>query len=166
MSSECKRKGSFKNQLYIELGCRYSIVYIRKPGNYNSTIIFEIDVIKRSFQSIQNSHFCHCQNQNGTPVLLKLVLILINRDPSNVKRLSFWWFIIMVSHCAPHAIYVAQRCSEYAYIWPTLYSSPRKSALSEKKMRRSLCIWDREHDANMTSLELSSSVRLCRFWCS
>ena len=62
-----------------------------------------------------------------------------------------------------HAIYVAQRCSEYAYIWPTLYSSPHKSALSEKKMRRSLCIWDREHDANMTSLELSWSVRLCRF---
>ena len=39
-----------------------------------------------------------------------------------------------------HAIYVAQRYSEYAYIWPTLFSSPHKSALSEKKMRRSLCI--------------------------
>ena len=38
---------------------------------------------------------------NECPVLLELVLILINRDPSNVKRLSFWWFIIMVSHCAP-----------------------------------------------------------------
>ena len=38
--------------------------YSRKPGNYNGTIIFEIDIMK-------NSHLCHCQNQNGTSFLVQ-----------------------------------------------------------------------------------------------
>ena len=42
--------------------------YSRKWGDYNDTIIFEIDIMKNS--SLLIHIFCHCQNQNNTFFLL------------------------------------------------------------------------------------------------
>ena len=46
-----------------------STTYSRKPGDYNGTIIFEIDIIPTQFKI---HIFCHCPNQNNTSFLLGL----------------------------------------------------------------------------------------------
>ena len=47
--------------------------YSRKPGNYNGTIIFEIDIMKNSSPQFKIHIFCDCQNQNNTSSLLDSV---------------------------------------------------------------------------------------------
>ena len=45
--------------------------YIKKPESYNGTIIFEIDIMKKSSPTQFKIHiFCHCENQNNTSFLL------------------------------------------------------------------------------------------------
>ena len=46
--------------------------YRRKSEIYNGTIIFEIDIMKKS---IYNLHFCHCQNLNVTSFLVQSAVI-------------------------------------------------------------------------------------------
>ena len=87
--------------MYVTKTIANLTTYSRKPGNYNGTIIFEIDIMKKSSPSIQNSHICHCQNQNVTSFLVQSAEISVtsivnknNQPKAFVKKSSLTIIII------------------------------------------------------------------------
>jgi len=64
--------------------CKF-FTYVAKTLPNLSTIIFEIDIMKMSSQSIENSHFCHCKNHHVTSFQTKT-----NQTPKTfVKKSKF-----------------------------------------------------------------------------
>ena len=68
VSPPISTKGKFFT--YVTKPRAHLSTYSRKLGNYNDTIIFEIDIIKKQKRSspliIKIHIFCHSQNQNNT----------------------------------------------------------------------------------------------------
>jgi len=95
--SEMKKKRNMKNDkpayYYYKHNCSSFLgsssckffTYVAKTLPNLSTIIFEIDIMKMSSQSIENSHFCHCKNHHVTSFQTKT-----NQTPKTfVKKSKF-----------------------------------------------------------------------------
>ena len=63
--SEGRRNVSGKCFTYVTKTCAHLSTCSRKPGNYNGTIIFVIDIIKLLPTQFKIHIFCHCQTQNN-----------------------------------------------------------------------------------------------------
>ena len=67
----------------------------RKPGNYNGTIIFVIDIRKKLLPTQFKIHiFCHCQNQNNTSLYAQQKTAGTKTNKTFVKKSSLTKILI------------------------------------------------------------------------